>query len=322
MHITGGQVESQSKHSLEHSEQRINVRRSLPATTGEAQVGNQRSRQPQSHAESNSSGADAPLYDKQLNLLRALVEALTGRSVETIDPDAIPAEAPTSATPPTSTASPGPALRVEATHIEETEITEVRFAGQFSTADGRQLSLELQFSLQRSYSATTFSATVDSGKMKDPLVLNFNGRGAQLAPEQTRFDLDGDGTQEAIATLASGSAYLALDRDRNGSIDNGGELFGARSGDGFAELAKYDSDGNGFIDDADPVFSLLRLFRPGEAMQTLADAGVGAIFLGSAASPARLTDSDNRSLGQLRSTGFYLANAGGAGLVQQLDLAV
>lgn len=47
----------------------------------------------------------------------------------------------------------------------------------------------------------------------------------------------------------------------NGKIDDGSELFGARTGNGFNELAKYDSDNNHFIDAGDPVFSNLAFYQ-------------------------------------------------------------
>ena len=56
--------------------------------------------------------------------------------------------------------------------------------------------------------------------------------------------------------LGSGSGFLALDKNGNGKIDDGSELFGTKSGDGFADLAEYDSDGNGWIDEKGRVYVL------------------------------------------------------------------
>lgn len=56
-----------------------------------------------------------------------------------------------------------------------------------------------------------------------------------------------------------GSGFLALDRNQNGVVDDGSELFGTQSGDGFAHLALYDQDSNGWIDANDPVFDKLRI---------------------------------------------------------------
>lgn len=265
--------------------------------------------------------------DLETSLLKALVEAMLGYRIKLMK---IP---PTTSTPaideattaePLAASSPvaddGLLLRVEATQTTETEVTEVAFSGQVSSADGLQISMNLQYLLQRSYSATTFSASIASAKPTDPLVLNFDGLGVALDAGGTQFDLDGDELIDTLPTLRTGSSYLALDRNGDGTINNGLELFGPQSGDGYSELAQFDVDGNNFIDDADPVFGQLQLFRPGEISQALISANIGAIFLGNVASPARLTDDNNQSLGQLRATGFYLTNSGTAGLVQQVDL--
>lgn len=96
------------------------------------------------------------------------------------------------------------------------------------------------------------------------------------------FDLDCDGATESVAALASGSAYLAFDRNDDGRINDGSELFGTKSGNGFADLAAFDDDGNRWLDENDAVFDRLRIWEPadaGEARQsTLRERGVGALI--------------------------------------------
>ena len=62
--------------------------------------------------------------------------------------------------------------------------------------------------------------------------------------------------------MAANSAYLAIDANNDGLINDGSELFGTRSGDGFADLAKLDSDGNRWLDEADSQFDRLRIWQP------------------------------------------------------------
>ena len=75
--------------------------------------------------------------------------------------------------------------------------------------------------------------------------------------------------------LGEGSGFLVLDAVAGGS--NPAQLFGPTDGDGFADLAAYDSDANGWIDEADPVFSRLGVWTPdaegGGAVPSLAAAG-------------------------------------------------
>ncbi|MFI8747275.1 hypothetical protein ACIGKL_19210 [Pseudomonas sp. NPDC077186] len=121
----------------------------------------------------------------------------------------------------------------------------------------------------------------------DPLVLDLAGDGFATSGLQRpqRFDLDGDGRQDWISVPTGDDALLALDRNGNGRIDDGRELFGDQHGaaNGFAELARFDDNGDGRIDAADALFADLRLLRFDAAgrqhSQSLAEAGVGAIEL-------------------------------------------
>lgn len=210
--------------------------------------------------------------------------------------------------------------------IREHERTDFASTGKVQTADGRTLDFKLELGMCRDYSCERKTVTVEKAVLRDPLVINFDGKAAELSGKCFAFDLDCDGTSESIAALASGSAYLAFDANDDGRINDGSELFGTKSGNGFADLARFDLDGNRWIDENDEVFARLRIWAPDgegqDALSTLAQRSVGALYLDSVETPFSLTDSENRLLAQVRASGVYLREDGGVGTLQQVDLAV
>lgn len=161
----------------------------------------------------------------------------------------------------------------------------------------------------------------------DPLVINLDCAVAEVKDMKFYFDLDADGEEEEISELGAGSGYLALDKNGDGVINDGSELFGTKSGDGFADLAAYDVDKNGWIDEADEVFSKLKIWTKDEhgenKLLDLKEAGVGAIYLGSADTRFSLNNEEtNATNAVIRKTGVYLREDGTAGTVQHVDLAL
>lgn len=270
-------------------------------------------------------------HDIRLQVLISVIEMLTGHKVQIFDAgqlaatqsDAAAVDTPAAASPETGS-NPDVQVHFETRDVhEEAEVAQYSAKGSVTTADGRSISFSLDLSMQR-YERQESSLTVDVGtpRTKDPLVLNLNAQSASLSSDTFSFDLNGDGSAENLAKLGSGSFFLALDRNGNGNIDSGKELFGAQSGDGFTDLAALDQDHNGWIDESDAAYSQLRLWRPGEGMQSLADAGVGAIALDHRATPFTLKNENGETAGAVRTTGLYLSENGQAGSLQQIDLVV
>ena len=208
----------------------------------------------------------------------------------------------------------------------QTQQLQVQNSGRVTTADGRQIDFEMNLQMSHSQYRNESISIRAGAALKDPLVVNLQGTpvGLQGGPK-VLFDLDADGTPDSMARLAQGSAFLALDRNANGRIDDGRELFGALSGDGFADLAAYDEDANGFIDSGDAVFAQLKLWLPSVKgpgqLLGLAEAGIGALGLHRVAGGFDLI-ADGELQGQVRSTGMFLFEDGRAGSLQQIDLAV
>lgn len=291
-----------------------------------------------SEAKAIAESADAVANDPFLFMLRSMIETMTGQTIKTFSADDLSRGAPpprlrdpaTSArSTATQPASAGFGLEYDYHAVrEEIETTDFSAEGVINTANGQQISFKLELQMSRSYrEETSVSLRAGDAVRKDPIVLNFNGNAAQLSDQRFRFDLEGDGKAENIAMLASGSGYLALDRNNNGRIDNGRELFGPATNSGFGELSALDSDGNGWIDENDAVFEQLKVWIPAADEQrgelsSLKERGVGAISLANVASPFELRDTGNRSLGAIKSGGVFLFEDGRPGSIQEIDLTL
>lgn len=219
----------------------------------------------------------------------------------------------------------------------ETEETSFSTTGTVKTADGREIDFNLSMTMSRSFEEAYVGSVNFGSPLKleqnqpgpvlcDPLVINLNSYSADVTDQTFYFDLDADGVMDEISNLSAGSGFLALDKNGDGVINDGSELFGAKSGDGFADLAAYDSDGNGWIDENDPIFSQLRIWTKDasgkDVLCALGEAGVGAIYLGNANTDFALNSSkDNSTNALIRKTGIFLYENGACGTVQHLDMA-
>ena len=211
---------------------------------------------------------------------------------------------------------------VESKFVKGEEHTAFSSAGTVVTADGRTLNFGISVEMSRSFEEA-YASVSQEAVFTDPLVINLDTDAAALSDVSFYFDLDGDGEKEEMSALAEGSGFLALDRNGDGTINDGSELFGAQSGNGFAELARYDQDGNGWIDENDDVFSKLSVWvkcGSGDSrLLSLKEAGVGAIFLGSESTQHSLADPTGTVSGIVRRSGVYLKENGQAGTVQHVD---
>ncbi len=192
----------------------------------------------------------------------------------------------------------------------------------------QSIDLTLNVSLLRSFVEQTRMPkpkNFDSiATLLDPIILNLEGTFPSLGSNTFSFDIDSDGTEDQISTLQEGSAFLALDKNSSGRIDNGSELFGTKSGNGFEELRQYDEDKNSWIDANDPIFSKLRIWQKTETtsnLLVLGEVGIGAIFLGDIDTPFSLKDNSNSLLGVMRQSSFFLFEDGKAGMISQIDMA-
>lgn len=271
--------------------------------------------------------------DPQLRVVQLILERLTGRkinllSAEDMKPGAEATQAAAGAAAAATSRDPGwgAVARRQEVHYEY-EQTTFEAQGTVKTADGKEINFSL--SLQMTREELTVSDTElrlgNAVKPKDPLVLNFDGLAAQLTDVRFEFDLDANGSaDEQMPFVAPGSGFLVFDRNANGAVDDGSELFGPKTGDGFAELAALDDDGNGWVDEGDAAWDKLGVWTKDaagvDAFQSLRAAGVGALFTGQVGTGFSLNGADRQLDGLVRASGVYLNENGTAGLLQQIDL--
>lgn len=202
--------------------------------------------------------------------------------------------------------------------------------GEVVTEDGRAINFSLELAMDRTSMTKTrekalISTWQEEVALIDPLIINLEGGVPALSDTRFEFDLNNDGTTEEISFAASGSGFLSFDKNNDGIINNGSELFGPGTGNGFDELAAYDLDANGWIDENDDVFTKLSVWTRDDAgndvLVSLADAGIGAVYLDNADTEFQLTDADNVLAGEVARSGVFLFENGNVGVVQQIDLA-
>ena len=149
------------------------------------------------------------------------------------------------------------------------------------------------------------SATAAPSVRVDPLIFDLDGDGIKttsLDQSRTYFDLDSNGFAERTAWVDASDGLLVLDRNNDGQITSGQELFGdqtllangVRAASGFEALKEFDSNRDGRIDAKDEVYSKLKIWRDlngdgisqAEELKGLGDYNIASISLSSTSSNA------------------------------------
>lgn len=164
-------------------------------------------------------------------------------------------------------------------------------------------------------------ATGDNIRNADPLILDLDGDGIEtttLNGSNTFFDLDSNALAENTSWVAPDDGLLVLDRNMNGVVDNGNELFGdhtllsdgfTHATSGFAALAEHDINTDGLIDENDSVYSLLQVWQDVDS-DGIVDAGelksliqLGIVSIGLSSIDTGYIDASGNI--QVRRGGFY-----------------
>ena len=215
---------------------------------------------------------------------------------------------------------------VQESYYQEKESTSFSTVGTVRTGDGREINFNINVGMSRSFEER-YREQLDLASFTfcDPLVINLDTDAAELTDQTMFFDIDADGTPDEVAGLGSGSGYLALDKNGDGIINDGSELFGTKSGNGFADLAQYDEDGNGWIDENDAIWDKLKIWMKDEngndVLYKLSEKGVGAICLQNVSTDYTQKSQTGQTLGAVRYSGAFLYENGDCGTIQHVDVA-
>ena len=137
-----------------------------------------------------------------------------------------------------------------------------------SYGDADELCVNGQITIVRDNNQCVYGVGAILRQTISPIVLDLKGNGFKYTAVEDGviFDLNNDGVAEQTAWTKEqkefDNAFLVLDKNGNGQVDNGGELFGDQNGaeNGFMELSKYDDNGDKVINKDDKVYNELRLW--------------------------------------------------------------
>ncbi|HEX2956078.1 MAG TPA: hypothetical protein VHO70_04580 [Chitinispirillaceae bacterium] len=279
--------------------------------------------------------------DIRLKIFKDLVEIFTGKEIKVYKPENDKSEGETgtindqSTDPASLSSSSQGAPQTAGWGIDyqhkETHYTREGFSfeasGSIVTSTGAKIKFNTSLSMNREQYEELSVSLKAGDALIDPLMINFNGATAQLSNQKFQFDLNIDGILDSISVPSKSTGFLAYDKNGDGIINDGSELFGPSSGNGFSELATYDDDKNGWIDENDHIFSDLRIWEKDEngddTVSTLLQKNVGAIYTGKASTNYSMLDGSNSLNGVLRQSGIWLnEKTGAAGIVSEVDLVV
>ena len=170
-------------------------------------------------------------------------------------------------------------------------------------------------------------------RRRDPMVFDLDGDGLETVGIDPNapilFDHNGDGIKTGTGWVSSDDAFLVLDRNGNGSIDSGRELFGdstplaggGAAADGFAALAAEDTNHDGQVNASDANFANLRLWRDlnqdgvsqSNELISLTSAGIQSINVGSTEHSQTLNNGN-----QIADLGTYTRADGSQGVLGEV----
>ncbi|HGM7342700.1 TPA: calcium-binding protein, partial [Stenotrophomonas maltophilia] len=181
-----------------------------------------------------------------------------------------------------------------------------------------------------------FAAARNLVPRRDPLALDLDGDGIETVGVRAGvlFDHDGDGVRQGTGWIGPDDGLLVLDRNGNGRIDNGTELFGvdtplpdgSQPRSGFAALSSLDSNGDGIFDARDARFADVRVWRDlnqdgiSQATELFTLEGLGIASIG--LTPHSVDDQNLGNGNIIDNHGTYVRTDGSSGAIVDMQFAV
>jgi hypothetical protein len=195
--------------------------------------------------------------------------------------------------------------------LETTDIAALSTAGisGFSTNQIASLSTDQVCALTPAQTAAMSTAQSQVLPLGTPLVLDLNDNGvfSQSIDAGVHFDLFASGQQTATGWIDPGDGFLVLDRNHDGSINDGSELFGdatllssgIKARNGYEALADFDTNRDGRISNGDINFADLKIWTDANSngfndygeLQSLSDLNIVSLDLNAA--PTSTKDNGN-----------------------------
>ena len=173
-----------------------------------------------------------------------------------------------------------------------------------------------------------WNANVSSPYFIDPLMLDLDGNGIQTTSIYDGYMMDHevDGFAELSAWVGGNDGILAYDKNGNGIIDNGNELFGdnyiksdgTKASSGFDALSDLDSNNDGVINSSDEKFSELQVIKADGSIVSASEAGIASINLSSQQTNQSPDANGNTAL----STGTFTTTDGSTNTIADYALDV
>jgi hypothetical protein len=206
------------------------------------------------------------------------------------------------------------------------EVLDFSSKGNIVLEDGKKIDFQMVFSLKsehRKQESVSFKA---GDALVDPLVINFGNTSVGFSEITHTLDLDLNGKGDTFKFVNADSGFLALDKNSDGKINDGSELFGPSSGNGFEDLRAYDKDHNNWIDENDAIFDKLLIWTKDESgkekFYTLKDKGIGALYLENISTKFDFEDKEENLQGIMQASSLFVKENGKVGSIHEIDVKI